>query len=127
MWKIIPSLASKFVELHINPLKNLVSFLDPHWVFTNKSQPADTQATAWVGSWPDFWEQAQTPVNKLWEYISLAGRSPKIIPKVASISSLKQAQRRIFHLYGVLWKEICEWYRIALDDLGFLLILQLLL
>lgn len=71
MWKIIPSLASKFVELRVNPLRNVDWFLDPHpQVFTNKSHPADTQATTWVGSWPDFWEQAQTPVNKLWEHTS---------------------------------------------------------
>lgn len=54
MWKIIPSLASKFVELHINPLKNLDWFLDPHWVFTNKSQPAATQATSLSGQLARF-------------------------------------------------------------------------
>lgn len=58
MWKITLSLASKCVELHVNPLRNLDWILGPHpRVFTNKRQPADTQARLWVGSWPHSWEQ----------------------------------------------------------------------
>lgn len=38
--------------------RNLDWILGPHpRVFTNKRQPADTQARLWLGSWPDFWEQ----------------------------------------------------------------------
>lgn len=95
--------------------------MDPHpQVFTNKSKPADTQATTWVGIWPDFWEQAQISVNKLWEHTSLVRGSQKIAPKVASFPPWKRPKAGFSISVGFsVWKHIHEWYRIALDDLCF--------
>lgn len=116
MWKIILSLASKFEELHINPLKNLDWFLDPHpQVFTNRSHPDDTQAIAWVDSWPHFQEQAQTPVIKLWEYISLVDRSPKILPRGCFHFEFETAPKKDF---PPLWSSL-EGGTWALDELCF--------
>lgn len=106
MWKVVPSLASKLVELHINPLTNYAGI----WTRTHK--PLLIKVNELTPRQQLEQALGQISEDKHSVHTSLAHRSQKTILEVTSISNLKAAQNWIFCLCGVFCLETYTWMHV---------------